>query len=218
MAKTIQIIFDSIFGIGWFPMIVFLALWINRKKEPVPNMEIAYALSLGYMGFIFFSFMVCGGSFNALRYFLHGAEPYNALAVFGFIMLIAPFLPCFKDRRKAIIICFAIAHIGLVSVFPLESLCSWKLRKFDPQKWDEVHYIRNEMVEDIRNSGILENKSADEIEKILGEPDNITDFEDENQTVRFTYYSGNGSYILIDTENDKYRGIFYVPSTGIGQH
>lgn len=218
MAETIKLIFGSIFGIGWFPMIVFLALWINRKKEPVPNMEIAYALSLGYMGFIFFSFMAFGGSFNALRHFLHGAEPYNALAVFGFIMLIAPFLPCFKDRRKAIIICFAIAHIGLVSVFPLESLCSWKLRKFDPQKWDEVHYIRNEMVEDIRNSAILENKSADEIEKILGEPDNITDFEDENQTVRFTYYSGNGSYILIDTENDKYRGIFYVPSTGIGQH
>ncbi|MBO7377905.1 MAG: hypothetical protein J6U35_03410, partial [Clostridia bacterium] len=59
------------------------------------------------------------------RYTLNPIKHFDPV---GFIMLIAPFLPCFKDRRKAIIICFAIAHIGLVSVFPLESLCSWKLR------------------------------------------------------------------------------------------
>lgn len=215
MLKVIKIIFAEIFGIGLFPILVFLVMFIKRKKENVTNMHAAYGISLGYMGFILFCCMAAGYSFNGLKYFLSGTDPYYIIPIIAFTMFVIPFFPCFKNKKNTFILFFIISHLCIIMFFPLETLCSWKLRKFDLQKWKEVYYIRNEMVEDMRDTGLLEGSSADEIKNILGEPDKTEDFGD---AAKYIYYSGNGSFITIYIEDGKFKEIFYIPSTGIGQH
>ena len=63
------------------------------------------------------------------------------------------------------------------------------------------------MVDDIRNTDILKDMSANEIKNVLGEPDNIEDYV---ETTKYIYNSGNGSFIVIYIENDKYKGIILI--------
>ena len=83
-----------------------------------------------------------------------------------------------------------------------------------PKKWKEDPYIRNEMVEDIRNSKLFDRLSAYEVKNILEKTDDSQSYND-SKTTTFTYYCSSG-YITVCFKNDKYEGIYYVPNTGIG--
>lgn len=199
-----------------FPILVFLALLKERKTAAVCAMYFAYIISLGYQMFLVFFFMACGYSFNALEYYMSGVGPFRVINIIILLMAAAPLLPCFKDKRKTIVYFYVLAHLCIIMFFVMENVCSWTLRKFDAQKWDEVHYIRNEMFENIRDSRLLQGKDTDGIRAVLGEPDRIEDFG--GGVAKYIYYSGNGSFISVYIENYEYRDIYYVPSTGIGQH
>ena len=113
-----------------------------------------------------------------------------------------------KEEKRGKIIIAVIA--GFIICFLIFNQFSRSTNKFSSQKWKEGGAARNEMVDDIVRSKMLEGKSKEETIIILGQPSEYEDKGKRRQNAKTMRYDLGidlfgefNTYLCVDLDNNR---------------
>lgn len=132
-------------------------------------------LYIWFLGSKYLDIAIGSGLFVAVEGYFE-IELLKLSVYIKYLFMIAPLLRFiikdWKKKDKVLPICWLSSFILIIVLCVLNIICGIRFQKFEPELWQECPKLRWLMSTDLLDRYLVENLTVEEVEALLGTPDN----------------------------------------------